>query len=277
MNASSDDAIVIAVVGAPGAGKSTFINLVSGGSHEGGDGLSSTPQVAASPEFDLGGRRVTLIDTPGFDDDSGISYVDVLKMIAQHLFTTHRPAGFRLGGIVHMQNISDNRIVGIPRRSFSMLRKLCGDETLCNICIVTTMWESVDHQVSEAREKMLSTDERLFKSALDNGAMMVRYDNTLRTAENIINMMGFHRPTPSTKEQSDAGMTSDQLLAALEKRHKEELIAIQQEIAEALAEKDEQSRKELEAVRQEFKRAEQALAKKYKEELAEIQKDMAEA
>ena len=46
-----------------------FINLVSGSHLQVGEGLRScTPDVQTSQPFDLCGRRVTLIDTPGFDD-----------------------------------------------------------------------------------------------------------------------------------------------------------------------------------------------------------------
>jgi len=59
-----------------------FINLLSGanlGSH------TSTVQV--TDPFDLDGRHVTLIDTPGFGDTTR-SDIDVLKEIAAFLATS---------------------------------------------------------------------------------------------------------------------------------------------------------------------------------------------
>ena len=53
-----------------------------------GFGLKSmTAAVDKSKTFDFYDKRVTLIDTPGFDDTS-LSDTDVLKMIALYLSTT---------------------------------------------------------------------------------------------------------------------------------------------------------------------------------------------
>lgn len=65
-----------------------FINLVSGSKLIVGDGLKScTASVSRSNVFELFGRRIALVDTPGFDDTT-ISDTDVLKMIALYLATT---------------------------------------------------------------------------------------------------------------------------------------------------------------------------------------------
>lgn len=48
---------------------------------------SGTTQIQVSNEFVLDRRRVVLIDTPGFDDDT-LSDTKVLKMITEFLATT---------------------------------------------------------------------------------------------------------------------------------------------------------------------------------------------
>jgi len=48
---------------------------------------SCTPEVQLSNEFTLNGRRVVLIDTPGFDDTTKSDTV-ILKNIATFLATT---------------------------------------------------------------------------------------------------------------------------------------------------------------------------------------------
>ncbi|ESK95347.1 hypothetical protein Moror_3872, partial [Moniliophthora roreri MCA 2997] len=78
---------IIAVMGATGSGKTTFINAASGGSLQVGMDLQScTSTVQLSETFELRGRQVTLIDTPGFDDTNK-SDADILKMIAAFLAT----------------------------------------------------------------------------------------------------------------------------------------------------------------------------------------------
>jgi hypothetical protein len=64
-----------------------FVNLVSGSELGVGDGLEScTSVVQPGKPFILDGRRVVLIDTPGFDDTTR-SDVDVLNTIALFLAT----------------------------------------------------------------------------------------------------------------------------------------------------------------------------------------------
>lgn len=62
-----------------------FINLASGSHLQVGEGLRScTPEVQTSNPFVLLGRRVTLIDTPGFDDTLKTD-TEILKLIASFL------------------------------------------------------------------------------------------------------------------------------------------------------------------------------------------------
>ena len=75
------------VMGATGSGKTSFINLVSGSNLKVGHGLKSCSTVVQpSTPFELDGRLVTLIDTPGFDDTT-MSDTDILKVIAAFLST----------------------------------------------------------------------------------------------------------------------------------------------------------------------------------------------
>lgn len=64
-----------------------FINLISGSDLRVGGGLEScTSSVQMAQVFELDGRSVTLIDTPGFDDTSK-SDSEILRMIAAFLAT----------------------------------------------------------------------------------------------------------------------------------------------------------------------------------------------
>lgn len=65
-----------------------FINSASGGNLRVGQGLKScTSKVQIASTFELDGRDVTLIDTPGFDDTTR-SDAEILRMIAAFLATT---------------------------------------------------------------------------------------------------------------------------------------------------------------------------------------------
>ena len=70
--------------------------------------------------------------------------------------------GIKLSGIIYMHRISDFRVGGVSRRNLSMFRKLCGDETLRNVALVTNMWSEVTSERGAARERELRTDPLLF-------------------------------------------------------------------------------------------------------------------
>jgi predicted GTPase len=61
------------------------INLVSASEFETSEQLDScTQDVQVAPEFELDGRKIILIDTPGFDDTDR-SEVEILKLITTFL------------------------------------------------------------------------------------------------------------------------------------------------------------------------------------------------
>ena len=65
-----------------------FINIASGSQLRVGVNLTScTAEVELANEFVLDGRRVILIDTPGFDD-TNISDAEILEKIAAFLAVT---------------------------------------------------------------------------------------------------------------------------------------------------------------------------------------------
>ncbi|KAJ3498496.1 hypothetical protein NLJ89_g10213 [Agrocybe chaxingu] len=146
-----DSDVAIAVMGATGSGKTTFINLASGSNLRIGRGLiSCTNVVQVAEAFELGGRTVTLIDTPGFDDTTK-SDADILRMIGLFLATTYQQ-GKKLAGVIYIHRISDFRMGGISTRNFKMFHELCGDSTLKNVVILTNMWGEVSREVGEARD-----------------------------------------------------------------------------------------------------------------------------
>ncbi|KAF9460973.1 hypothetical protein BDZ94DRAFT_1311056 [Collybia nuda] len=285
--------IAIAIMGATGSGKTTFINLISGSKLRVGEGLRScTNVVQLAVPFEIGGRPVTLIDTPGFDDTTQ-SDTDILKMIAGFLQTSYEH-GKKLAGIIYMHRISDFRMGGISTRNFKMFRKLCGESTLKNVVIVTNMWNQVALPIGEAREKELATDEMFFKLVLDKDARLVRHDNTFKSAQAIIELVVPNKPEALRiqEELVDEHMDISQTAAAEElnrelmeqaKRHRAELHNLKDEMETAIKEKDEETRKELEQeykkLHKEMKRVQndsQRLALEYNEEKQRMEQKMKE-
>jgi len=138
-----------------------------------------------------------------------------------------------------------------------MFRKLCGDSTLQNVVIVTNMWGEVDPQVGDAREAELMREDIFFKPVLDKDAQMARHANTVPSAEAIIRLVLNNHPLPLriqeelVNEHKDisetgAGEELDRELKAQIKKHKEEMLALKEEMRQAVKDKDEETRRELE-------------------------------
>ncbi|KAJ7476014.1 P-loop containing nucleoside triphosphate hydrolase protein [Mycena latifolia] len=287
-----DDEVAIAVMGPTGSGKTSFINIVSGSNLRVGRTLQScTSTVQVAPAFQLDGRWVTLIDTPGFDDTSK-SDTDILTLIAAFLAKTYE-AGKKLAGVIYMHRISDVRMGGISTRNFKMFRQLCGESTLKNVVIVTNMWGEVGLEVGEAREAELASDERFFKPVLDKGARMLRHDNNAASAQAILHYLVGNQPRALRIQrelvdqgkdisQTAAGEELNRELAEQINRHKQEMVVLQKEMKEAIRAKDEETRKELEfetkKLQAEMSRVQndsQKLASDYTAQKAELEKRMA--
>lgn len=247
--------IRIAIMGATGTGKSTFVNVASGSQLPVGRGLEScTGDVMTSKPFALNGHTITLIDTPGFDDTNR-SDTDILKSISAYLANTYEQ-GARLAGIIYMHRISDTRLGGTSSRNFRIFRELCGESTLKNVLIVTNMWSEVDPELGEDRERELATNPKFFKPVVDRGARMLRNLNTRESAHAILRhlinaqahtlqiqheLVNEHRDL----SQTSAGAELTRLLKEQSNRHEEQLREVRRELEEAMRAKDEEARKEL--------------------------------
>ena len=160
-----------------------------------------------------------------------------------------------LSGVIYVHRISDRRFTGIAGRNFKMVRELCGDMALKNVVLVTNMWGSVPSEVGENREKELSS--RFFKQVLEKGAQMVRHLGTTETAHGVIRKIAMKSPVALQIQQelvdehrdlihTAAGRAVNQELAEQMRQHQAELQKVREDMAEALKEKDEQTREELE-------------------------------
>ncbi|KAJ8521899.1 hypothetical protein ONZ45_g1472 [Pleurotus djamor] len=255
-NIHADD-LLIAVMGATGSGKTTFVNLASGSSLAVGNSLHScTTDVQLSKSFALDGRKVVLADTPGFDD-TGRSDTEILKMITTFLTNTYRQ-GKKLSGIIYMHRISDFRMGGLSTRNLRMVRKLCGDGTLKNLLLVTNMWGEVNTELGERREAELARDAEFFQPALAQGATMVRNTNTVGSSQDILRRILQNQPLPlliqkeivdegKAVSQTAAGVELDRELAEQMQKHEEELRLAEAARVEALRKKEEEVRLQMEA------------------------------
>ncbi|KAG2074216.1 hypothetical protein BDR04DRAFT_1115750 [Suillus decipiens] len=286
--------IYVAVMGATGSGKTTFINIATGSNLRVGMGLEScTNEVQMSQPFMLDGKRVVLIDTPGFDDTTK-SDTDVLKMIAAYLQTMHKQEKL-LSGVIYMHRISDIRVGSTSRRDFTMFQELCGKEAYKNVLMVTNMWGEANQEDALAREQELREKDIFFKPILEDGAVLLRHMNDQESAHKIIQKLTGIDPVV-LRIQSELAAMNDitqtgafaqlnrELMEQAEK-NRQELEKLRVELEEAaqaqdeetrmeLQEESEKNRQELEKLRVELEEAAQAQDEETRMELQEESEKM---
>ena len=138
-----------------------------------------------------------------------------------------------------------------------MFRKLCGDNVLKNVVIVTNMWGGVDPDVGNKREVELKTEDDFFKPVLEKGAHMARHENTRLSAENIIRLILKNHPLPLRIQEelvkehkdisdTDAGGELNRGFDSQIKKHEEGMRNLREQMENAMRDKDEELRRELE-------------------------------
>jgi hypothetical protein len=242
---------------------------------------SATTKVASHSYMHSPDIRITLLDTPGFEDSrDGVSDVDILQEITDFL----GPSRFaisccrdgrisklslsKLDGLLYLHRISDPRVGKVSRRNLQMFKRLCGDEALKHSIIVTTFWGGVSEEVGLRREEQLRADKTLFKALLENGAQVMRHDSELKSArdimEHIVDMVPVNLQIQdelssgtALRDTAAGQMVMENIREMLEK-HQKELEDLREEMREA-AEKNNQAL--MNEIEEERKTVEEAMRK----------------
>jgi len=128
--------------------------------------------------------NIYLVDTPGFDDTSRKDS-DVLKEIAGWLTDSYQNR-ILLKGILYLHRISDTRMTGSAKKNLFMFKKLCGNEALKNVILLTTMWEKVDPTEGERRQAILENTEGFWGFMIQRGSKAFRHMNNRESALTIL-------------------------------------------------------------------------------------------
>jgi len=244
-------------MGPTGSGKSTFVDTATKQNGKTiGHALKSCTSSIGAFKFKVPGdaRSFVLVDTPGFDD-TNMSDTEILHMIADWLEQTYKRR-ILLTGIIYLHRISDNRMAGSPLKNLRMFAKLCGDDSMENVVLATTMWGLLkDRSVGERRQEELA--QKYWQPLLACGCTPARFENTYESAWAIINkIVDATHPTHSTLLQeemvdlrrrlceTEAGVT---LYNSLQKSLADQKEAIRKLRDEAVAEQNEDLARELTA------------------------------
>jgi len=128
-----------------------------------------------------------------------------------------------------------------------MFRKLCGDDALKNIVVVTSWWDDVQEKDREAmgkREKeLMETPGQFFEPLIAAGGRFLRHDNTAGSSRRIMEAFLNNHPIPlQTQLEMHDGKALEETTASSEsKKHSSG--------TKNLEERTEALKKELEAER----------------------------
>ncbi|KAF4615012.1 hypothetical protein D9613_003497 [Agrocybe pediades] len=186
-NADSRQEIIIPVMGASGAGKSTFVNyLVQAENQKSrvGHGLTSCtaevlPIRLTFPDDDLLKHyTIVLLDTPGFDDTS-LSDAVILGRITN--WNRHQK---NLGGVIYLHDISQDRFFEKAQKNLDMLSRMCGDAALKKVIFGTTKWSRTPVDIGKKHEHDLK--ENHWRAMLDKGTKFKRFEDSRDSALSFI-------------------------------------------------------------------------------------------
>lgn len=209
------------------------------------------------------GRRIFLIDTPGFDDTNR-SDAEVLKDVAFWLAAAYKKKT-TLAGILYLHRISDQKMQGSALRNLRMFQQLCGSNNLSSVVLATTHWtnlltgDSIPEAQGREREGELMNTDKFWGAMVKRGSRVVRHDGTRPSALNIISSIIDRRQRVVLDIQTqliDQRRNLDDTTAAqalqselLEERRKgqERLAELKEDMKMAMAENDLKWQKQNEA------------------------------
>lgn len=121
-------------------------------------------------ETEVNGKKAFFIDTPGFDDTSGVDEADILKMTAGKL-TQISNENLKLTSILFLHKITENRLTGRSQRLQRVYEKVWGHEAFQSVVLGTAKWYDLgDEQNGITREKeLLQGDfwDRMIRRGMD--------------------------------------------------------------------------------------------------------------
>ncbi|KAJ5678494.1 P-loop containing nucleoside triphosphate hydrolase protein [Penicillium maclennaniae] len=272
--------VFIAVMGVTGSGKSSFISLLAepGTNVSIGHGTQGVNSYLYKHDDDI---NVYLIDTPGFDDTNRDDS-DVLREIALWLSESIK-SSVKLSGMFYLHRIADPRMQGTAKKNLLMFKRLCGENALKNVILVTTMWDKVKDSEGDARERELKETEDFWGYMVRNGSRVERHFNNQESAKQLVSKLLKEKRIELTIQdemvrekrdlnQTNAGRTLDNELAS--EREKWQKLAVQQkaDMDEAMRLRD----KQLATVLSEERLKSEAKAKKLNEEREKLRVNLAD-
>ncbi|KAI0950843.1 hypothetical protein AcW1_008040 [Taiwanofungus camphoratus] len=96
--------------------------------------------------------------------------------------------------MIYMHRVSDVRM-DVARGSFRLFKRLCGDMTMRNVAIVTTMWSHPAKKIELKREHELESTSGFFGDAIAQRTRMYQHDRTKESGRHILDSLLGNRST----------------------------------------------------------------------------------
>ncbi|GJJ78402.1 hypothetical protein EMPS_10761 [Entomortierella parvispora] len=241
----TDTPKIILVMGITGVGKSHLVREVSGQDIKVGHGLNSCTQHIEEVCCEINGQSVLILDTPGFDDTERSDF-QVLTEVADYLARLYKD-DFRVSGILYLHNILENRVRGSALKNLQIFEKLCGEDSLQNVVMLTNRWGMMDEDQALEREEELKTE--YWNLYLAAGCKVDRYRDKSdldRIFESILcyrpAVLQIQRETVELNKPLDETAAGEVVNAELAKQEQ-----IQREALEAMAEIQDRNTQEMKA------------------------------
>ncbi|KAM0209048.1 hypothetical protein ACHAQD_011362 [Fusarium lateritium] len=210
----------------------------------------------------MGQLSVTLVDTPGFDD-TDLSDTEVLTILTNWLQTSYIE-GTRLCGMIYLHPITQVRMGNTSARNLKLFRKLCGDENLGNVLLVTNKWEICDGRTAEGRFQDLTAAGGFWRRLLDLGASAHRYYNDREEAMNLIKKLIAKQPIALNIQKqlveekkslidTDVGSVVHADLLRLEEEHVKEMNRMHEKLRDSQRKGNQELRRHLKTQQDEAK------------------------
>jgi GTP-binding protein EngB required for normal cell division len=235
----SNEVPIIAIMGVTGSGKSHMIATLTGDYSITGERLISCTQEVMRYGVTIQGKKVILIDSPGFSDTNHSDSV-ILKKIADFL-NELRYGNRKLSGIVYMYDITQQRMCGSSLSSLELFRELCGEDFYKNVVFVTNKWHKVSKDEGNSRLNELKETDRFFGFMLRRGARIVNYGVDMLFDQIVMTIMENKAgDTKLIKElvagkklsETDAGKVASEEVRKLKESHKKEIEDIKKQLKE---------------------------------------------
>lgn len=126
-----------------------------------------------------------LIDTPGFDDTQRTDS-EILTEIARILSAQYE-LGVELKGIIYIHRITDIRYSRSSVKTFEIFKKICGQNALNNVLLITSRWTEVDPATGADRERQLK--EKFWAYMFGHGSNISRFHGDRPSAVGLVSQL----------------------------------------------------------------------------------------